>query len=238
MVDLLKAFGRGILYVLAFPFFLIVLAVFAVIGFIAFIFQLIKSVIFFFTGQKFFPELPEDKELRLMKEAEEAKNNPTQEAAPQPQVAPKQANNTMIFEEINDEPVFEKEPNPIISPIPTPTPTSVEEACFQDLSVKEETKKEEPIVEPVKQEEIPIELVKEEPIVEEQPSTLEDLIKEDEKEDDALDNFLSALEEEKNEPEEVLETYNPRGSEDSFQDDDNDDTHMGVDINYDDWGKR
>ena len=68
MVDLLKAFGRGILYVLAFPFFIVVLAVFAVIGFIAFIFQLIKSVIFFFTGQKFFPELPEDKQLRLMKE--------------------------------------------------------------------------------------------------------------------------------------------------------------------------
>ena len=82
MVDLLKAFGRGIIYILCFPFFLVALAIFAVIGFIAFIFQLIKSIIFFFTGQKFFPELPEDKELRLMKEAEEARRNPQ----PQPQM--------------------------------------------------------------------------------------------------------------------------------------------------------
>ena len=81
MVDLLKAFGRGILYILCFPFFLVALAIFAVIGLLAFIFQLIKSIFYFFTGQKFFPELPEDKELRLMKEAEEAKNNPQ----PQPQ---------------------------------------------------------------------------------------------------------------------------------------------------------
>ena len=73
MVDLLKAFGRGILYILCFPFFLVTLAIFAVIGLLAFIFQLIKSIFYFFTGQKFFPELPEDKELRLMKEAEEAK---------------------------------------------------------------------------------------------------------------------------------------------------------------------
>ena len=76
MVDLLKAFGRGILYILCFPFFLVALAIFAVIGLLAFIFQLIKSIIYFFTGQKFFPELPEDKELRLMREAEQARNNP------------------------------------------------------------------------------------------------------------------------------------------------------------------
>ena len=76
MVDLLKAFGRGIIYVICFPFFIVALAIFAVIGLLAFIFQLIKSIIFFYTGQKFFPELPEDKELRLMQEAEEARRNP------------------------------------------------------------------------------------------------------------------------------------------------------------------
>ena len=61
MVNLLKTFGRGILYVLGLPFFILALLIFAVIGLFAFLFQAIKSIIFFFTGQRFFPELPEDK---------------------------------------------------------------------------------------------------------------------------------------------------------------------------------
>ena len=72
MVSLLKTFGRGILYVLGLPFFILALLIFAVIGLFAFLFQAIKSIIFFFTGQRFFPELPEDKELRLLKEKQNA----------------------------------------------------------------------------------------------------------------------------------------------------------------------
>ena len=71
MVSLLKTFGKGILYVIGFPFFLAALLLFGVIGLFAFLFQLIKSIIYFFTGQKFFPELPEDKQLRLMREGPE-----------------------------------------------------------------------------------------------------------------------------------------------------------------------
>ena len=241
MVDLLKAFGRGILYVLAFPFFLVVLAIFAVVGFIAFIIQLVKSIIFFFTGQKFFPELPEDKELRLLKEKEEVKNKPANnEATPAAQT--QQESNNLIFEEVFDEPAFEEEPAPVITPIPTPAPKSVEEACFQDLNKKEETKEEvppaAPIFEEVKEEEEPVieELnVKQEEVKEEPVSPLTDLIEEEQHEEDPLDDFLSALEEDEiPSPQEELETYKPRGSEDSFQDEDNDDNHMGVDINYDD----
>ena len=127
MVDLLKAFGRGIIYVLCFPFFVVALAIFAVIGLLAFLFQLIKSIIFFFTGQKFFPELPEDKELRLMQEAEEAKRNP------QPQVQTQQPVNTpaqggLLFEETYDENDFLEEPAPETAP--QPQPTTIEEAVF------------------------------------------------------------------------------------------------------------
>ena len=86
MVNLLKTFGKGILYIIGFPFFIVALLIFGVIGVFLFIFHLFKSIIFFFTGQKFFPELPEDKELRLMREAEEAKNNPQPQPQPQPQV--------------------------------------------------------------------------------------------------------------------------------------------------------
>lgn len=68
MVGLLKTFGKGFLYVIGLPFFILALAIFAVIGVFLFIFQIVRSIIFFFTGQKFFPELEEDKKLRLMKE--------------------------------------------------------------------------------------------------------------------------------------------------------------------------
>jgi len=232
MVDLLKAFGRGILYVLAFPFFIIVLAIFAVIGLVAFIVQIIKSIIFFFTGQKFFPELPEDRELRLMREAEAAKQNP----APSPAVQPQQPSNNLIFEEVMDDEGFEEEPTPVIAPI-KPAPTSVEEACFQDLSIKEA--KEEPapapVPEPVKEEPL-FEEIKEEPQpepVQEAPTPVEELLPHDDT--DPLDDFLSALEEEEEPaPQEDLETYQPRGSELSFQEDENEDTHVGVDIKYDD----
>lgn len=226
MVDLLKAFGRGILYVLAFPFFIVVLAVFAVIGFIAFIFQLIKSVIFFFTGQKFFPELPEDKQLRLMREEAEAKERQAQEQAQQ---ANQSVNNNLIFEE---------EPAPIVTPIEDSAPKSVEEACFQDLGIKEEKVEPAPAPEsiPEQTDEEPLfEEVKEEQPQEkpEQEAPIEDLIPEENNED-PLDDFLSALEEEEPVQQEELETYQPRGSEDSFQDEDNDDSHAGVDIRYDD----
>ena len=113
MVDLLKAFGRGILYILCFPFFLVALALFAVIGLLAFLFQLIKSIIFFFTGQKFFPELPEDKELRLMREAEEAKNNPQPQPQPQPQVNNQPYQGGLLYEETYDEDDFLEEPTPV-----------------------------------------------------------------------------------------------------------------------------
>ena len=79
MIGLLKAFGKGILYVIGAPFFVVALVLFGAIGLLAFIFQIFKSIIFFFTGQKFFPELPEDKELRLKREAATRKDEPVQE---------------------------------------------------------------------------------------------------------------------------------------------------------------
>lgn len=133
MVDLLKAFGRGILYVLLFPFFILGLAIFAVVGLLAFIFQLIKSVIYFFTGQKFFPELPEDRELRLMREAAEAAAHPApanpnpqpvyqEQTYQQPQVQPQ---TNIVFEEYNEDDFLEepkeeqpKEEVPIIEETP------------------------------------------------------------------------------------------------------------------------
>lgn len=122
MVNLLKTFGKGILYVIGLPFFIVALVIFGAIGLIAFVFQLIKSIFFFFTGQKFFPELPEDKELRLKMEQV---NNPYTNM-----------NNEMEDNLYQEEPVFEESPlvkNDKVEPQPVASP--IEEACFKDETI-------------------------------------------------------------------------------------------------------
>ena len=210
MVDLLKAFGRGILYILCFPFFLVALAIFAVIGLLAFIFQLIKSIIYFFTGQKFFPELPEDKELRLMREAEQARNNPQ----PQPSVN-NQSQGGLLYEETYDEDDFLEEPAPAASPLPRPNPT-IEEVVLE----------EKPAPAPVVQE-----------VNRPEPEPSKELIPEDN--DDPIEDFLDPFDVEEEPEEENLEVYRPKGTnDDTYSIDDDDDTDSGVNINFDDWGKR
>ena len=138
MVNLLKTFGKGILYVIGLPFFIVILLIFGAIGLFAFVFQLIKSIFYFFTGQKFFPELPEDKELRL--KMEQANN-------PYPNI-----NNETSDNLYQEEPVFEEEPvmrNENVAPQPVASP--IEEACFKDESFEpaiEESKEEYQDIEP------------------------------------------------------------------------------------------
>ena len=227
MVDLLKAFGRGILYVILCPFFLVVLALFAVIGLLAFIFQLFKSIFYFFTGQKFFPELPEDKELRLKREAEEAARNPQPQPAPQAAPIQNQQSN-LIFEEVYDENAFLEEPEvaPIVKPAPQPEPQSVEQACFQ-----EEPKYEAPAPQPAP---MPAPRMPE-PEPEPEP---EELISDEEADDAPLSDFLDPFNDEppmRDESNEILEVYRPKGNNDYADADDYEDsTDNGVNIKFDD----
>lgn len=226
MVSLLKTFGRGILYVLGLPFFILALLIFAVIGLFAFLFQAIKSIIFFFTGQRFFPELPEDKELRLLKEK---------------QNAPMEAEKDIItpYHEIKDmeEPsedlmgnlTRENAPAPEVVPTPTPTPApaaSVEEACFKP-SFETEPQKEEPVIEEDIHEEVilndfiedkqpEIEEVHQTIVMGDEEHTILETAKEKESEEDLV---------------EELETYVPRSSNYSAADED-EDIDTGVDIDY------
>ena len=231
MVDLLKAFGRGILYVILCPFFLVVLALFAVIGLLAFIFQLFKSIIYFFTGQRFFPELPEDKELRLKREAEEAARNPQ----PQPQAQPQynQTQNNLVFEEMLDENDFVEEPAaaPVITPISRPAPQSVEQACFQ------EEVKPEPVPAPAPQPAPAPAPAPRMPEPEPEPAK-EELLSDEEADDAPLADFLDPFNDEpvmRDESNEILEVYKPKGNNDYTDADDyEDDTDSGVDIRFDD----
>lgn len=210
MISLLKTFGKGILYVIGAPFFVVALALFGVIGLGAFVFQIIKSIIYFFTGQKFFPELPEDKKLRLMKEAanQEAEEAKTSDVFSPLYEEPKIGSEYEKQEEAQPEPIVIQRTNP--APAPQPAQT-IEEAVFEDTSSledfinnEEEEKQEEPIENG------------EEQIIEEEHTVLET-------------NDSPQEEEEKYEE---LETYVPRSSTYSAADDDedNNDTDSGVDI--------
>ena len=209
MVSLLKTFGKGVLYVLGLPFFILALVLFAVIGLIAFLFQVLKSIVFFFTGQKFFPELPEDKEYRLMMQKKMDTNNaePTT-----PEVKEEE-----ILSPLKEEPEPVKETTVEEQPVFS----TVEEACFketmQEASVVEEKAEVNDLSNllDTNEEEIPQEPVIEE-AKEEKQTVLETAEPKPEDEDDLV---------------EVLETYVPRSSSYAAADDDEGDT--GVDIDYD-----
>ena len=145
MISLLKTFGKGLLYVIGAPFFIVALLLFGVIGLGAFVFQIIKSIIYFFTGQKFFPELPEDKKLRLMKEAANQAHAPIE-----------QDNRDSIIS-----PIYEEEEKPQPAPIfiqreEEPVRTIEDIAFENDTSLKDfvNDEKEEKLPEPPVEEDI------------------------------------------------------------------------------------
>lgn len=244
MVSLLKTFGKGILYVLGFPFFVLALVLFGVVGLFLFAFQLIKSVFYFFTGRKFFPELQEDKELRLLKEKaaeakEEAETKPENslfedtsfnEVTFQPI-----SDNQSIFTPISNEPLFDDEENDPISQ-PELEQEQVKKAVFisdddvdDDFPLKPfgsapEVEAEEEMMEEEQGLEEPI--FREEPKEEiPEPAPMEPL----EREEETID---IAEPKEEEEPQEELEEYVPEGS--SYTDDiEEDDTNSGVFIDYD-----
>ena len=67
MTALLKSFGKGCLYILVLPVLLLVLAIYAVLGVLMFVYVGIKGVYLFFTGRSF-SELPEDVKARAILE--------------------------------------------------------------------------------------------------------------------------------------------------------------------------
>ena len=226
MVNLLKTFGKGILYIIGFPFFVVALLIFGVIGIFLFIFHLIKSIIYFFTGQKFFPELPEDKQLRLKQEAAYAAAHPENTIIEQDPMVQENIESPMIEQvAFSEEPAYEK---PIYQE-PKYRPL-YEEPLYNEPKLEETLPKQEPEIE--------------EPKVEEEAPLLEEATFEQEENDEDVLSELTRDEpehsidtsiEEKEEPvdDEPLEEYVPRGS--TYLDDveEDDASTGGVDIDYD-----
>lgn len=198
MVSLLKTFGKGILYVIGLPFFLVALVLFGAAGLIAFVVQLFMSIIYFFSGRKFFPDLPEDLELRALREGPRADDN-----------------------EEEEEPIAEAYAEPHTIPQPQ---TQFVYPFFEEKTPQEEA----PIIQDVTVSEPQPELEEES----------ESSIEEEAKPDPVIINDDSAIEEtietssEEEEEEEELETYVPRSSSFSVNDDDTEE-ESGVDIKYD-----
>ena len=220
MVNLLKTFGKGILYIIGFPFFVVALLIFGVIGIFLFVFHLFKSIIYFFTGQKFFPELPEDKELRLKQEAAYAAAYPEETI-------------------IDQDPIQETSEKPMIEQVAFSEEPEYEKPIYQEPKYRplyEEPEYNEPKVEDPIPEETPT-------VEEETPSLEEASFEQEETEDDVLSQLAreepehsidTSMDEKVEEPvEEPLEEYVPKGS--TYLDDieEDDPNTGGVDIDYD-----
>lgn len=64
MLDFLKRFGLGILYVLISPFVLAFLICWAIVDLGIYFYEFFKALISFFKGKKMFPDFPEDVEAK------------------------------------------------------------------------------------------------------------------------------------------------------------------------------
>lgn len=76
MATLLKKIGRGLLYLIIGPLFLLAVCFVGVIGIFGLIYLFFKSIYLFFTGRSLYDDLPEDK---LAKAIKDGKNKPNKE---------------------------------------------------------------------------------------------------------------------------------------------------------------
>ena len=88
MLDFLKRFGLGILYVLISPFVIAFLLLWAIFDLGLFFIGLMKGFISFFKGHSFFPEFPEDAEAKRILSLEPYAENQNVEAPQQTQTPP------------------------------------------------------------------------------------------------------------------------------------------------------
>jgi hypothetical protein len=96
MLDFLKRVGIGLLVVVAIPFAIVLLALFAVIALFVFIFMLFKALVLFFSGRSVFDDLAEDTEAKhrlgtlvdATDEVSEKEEKPAEEKAEEPVAKP------------------------------------------------------------------------------------------------------------------------------------------------------
>ena len=81
MAQFFKTLGLGLLYTVALPFALLLLALYGVFGFVVFLIQLVRNIVVFFSGGTVGGDLPEDVEAKkILIEKHRAELNPAPEA--------------------------------------------------------------------------------------------------------------------------------------------------------------
>ena len=70
MSNFFKNLGKGVLYVILFPFIIAGIVLAGVVGIFIFIYQLIKTIILFFTGRTVFSPLDEDVKVQAIMNAD------------------------------------------------------------------------------------------------------------------------------------------------------------------------
>ena len=151
MMAVLKNVGKGILYIIGLPFFLIVLVGTALMGIFLLAFMFFKSIILFFTGRSLDDDLPEDIKVKEIKYGKSSPApspvvNAQEEPVIQPYVVPQ--NNTTIEEAVFGHPTYEApvREEPVVEqpvqeePIPeTPiTPATPVEEPVSSIEIEEE----------------------------------------------------------------------------------------------------
>ena len=76
MANFFKSFGKGLLYVILFPFIIVGIVLYAVFGLFVFVFQFFKLIYLFFTGRTLFSDFEEDIAAKAILEKA---NNPAKE---------------------------------------------------------------------------------------------------------------------------------------------------------------
>lgn len=77
MINFLKSFAKGILYLLVLPAIIVALAIYAVVALVMFIYLAIKGIVLFFTGRSLYDDLPEDIEAKKRLNPTPAAASPT-----------------------------------------------------------------------------------------------------------------------------------------------------------------
>ena len=187
MMSVLKNVGKGILYIIGLPFFLLILVLTGVAGIFVLIFMFFKSIILFFTGRSLDDELPEDRKARQIKEGRPGTiiNAPKEEPVVNtyvPEPEPQQANTI-------EEAVFGPQVETMPKPEPKPQPKPVEEErssdeIFDSILGTTSAPKEEPEFRTV---DIETPKTEEDPIREYVPhKSQQRIVEDDDEEDDSL----------------------------------------------------
>ena len=157
MVNFLKSFGKGLLYLLVLPAIIVGVAIYGVVGIFIFIYLAFKGLILFFKGKSLFDDLPEDIEAK--KRLHPMDTSPVK-------TTPNLSFDTAVMPANDGEPVTE----PTEDPFYVPEYLKPEDAT----QGQEETVTEEPAEEPN-----PVN----EPVVEEAPVFEEEIVEEEPEED-------------------------------------------------------